>query len=47
LNSPDLEVRLLAGGDHRLSSDKKLRRICATLDELADLLHRSDGAEAL
>lgn len=37
LSSPDLEVRLVAGGDHRLSSDKDLRRICATVEELLGL----------
>jgi pimeloyl-ACP methyl ester carboxylesterase len=44
LNSPDLEARLIAGGDHRLSSDKDLRRICATVEELQGLLtpQRSD-----
>ncbi len=38
LSSPDLEVRLIAGGDHRLSSDKDLRRICATVEELLGLV---------
>jgi pimeloyl-ACP methyl ester carboxylesterase len=40
LNSPDLEVRLIAGGDHRLSSAKDLERICVVLDELIDSLAR-------
>jgi pimeloyl-ACP methyl ester carboxylesterase len=47
LSSPDLEVRLVAGGDHRLSSDEDLRRICATVAELVGLLRRSHRTEAL
>ena len=38
LISPDLEVRLIAGGDHRLSSGQDLRRICATVEELQGLI---------
>ena len=47
LSSPDLEVRLVAGADHRLSSDEDLRRICAAVAELVGLLRRSHRTEAL
>jgi pimeloyl-ACP methyl ester carboxylesterase len=47
VRSPDLEVRLVAGGDHRLSSDENLRRICAAVAELVALLRCSHRTEAL
>jgi pimeloyl-ACP methyl ester carboxylesterase len=40
LRSPDLEVRLIGGGDHRLSEPRDLTRLCAVLEELVAAVER-------
>jgi pimeloyl-ACP methyl ester carboxylesterase len=41
LDCPDLEVRLIADGDHRLSSDRDLQRLREVLGELVAIVSRT------
>jgi pimeloyl-ACP methyl ester carboxylesterase len=42
LDCPDLEVRLIAHGDHRLSSDRDLQRLCDVLGEVVAIVSLED-----
>lgn len=44
LVSDDVEVHLVKGGDHRLSSERDLARLCRVTEEVCLLAERSGGA---